>query len=120
MLGAPAGPAPGPTVGGPGAFDVKEKHMEQQGVRQRRTMPTEVGQMLGRARMRAGLRGTEAARLVGVSRQYLVRLESGQRCPSADVARCLAQVLGLTETERVELMAVAVVKPGRPSLVSRD
>jgi transcriptional regulator with XRE-family HTH domain len=89
----------------------KEQDMKQQGIRQRRTMPTEVGQMLGRARMRAGLRGTEAARLLDISRQYLVRLESGQRAPSTDMADRLAVVLGLTEAERAELMAVAVVKP---------
>lgn len=79
--------------------------------RTRRTPPAGLGEMLGRARMRVGLRGTEAARLVGISRQYLVRLESGQRCPSVDVAERLAEVLGLADAERAELMAAAVVKP---------
>jgi transcriptional regulator with XRE-family HTH domain len=80
-------------------------------VRQRRVPPTGLGEMLNRVRLRAGLRGTEAARLAGVSRQYLVRLETGQRCPSVDVAERLAEVLGLTGPECAELMAAAVVKP---------
>jgi DNA-binding XRE family transcriptional regulator len=87
--------------------------VEQQGVRQRRTPPPELGPMLAAARVRAGYRGAEAARLVGVSRQYLVRLESGQRCPSVDVAARLVEVLGLTGAERAQLMAVAVVKADR-------
>lgn len=82
-------------------------------VRERRTPPAGLGPMLNRARLRAGLRGTEAARLVGISRQYLVRLESGQRCPSLEVAERLAEVLALTDGERTELMAAAVVKPGQ-------
>jgi DNA-binding XRE family transcriptional regulator len=82
-------------------------------VRQRRTPPPELGPMLAAARVRAGYRGAEAARLVGVSRQYLVRLESGQRCPSVDVAARLVEVLGLTGAERAQLMAVAVVKADR-------
>jgi predicted transcriptional regulator len=68
--------------------------------------------MLNRARLRAGLRGTEAARLVGISRQYLVRLESGQRCPSVDVAERLVEVLGIDGADRV-LLLEAAVKPER-------
>ncbi|MHA6762063.1 helix-turn-helix domain-containing protein [Streptacidiphilus sp. PAMC 29251] len=80
-------------------------------IRQRRIPPPELGQMLGRARMRADLRGREAARLVGISRQYLVRLEVGQRSPSVAVAEQLAEVLQLTAHERAALMAAAVAKP---------
>jgi DNA-binding XRE family transcriptional regulator len=97
------------------AEGVKERDMEQQSeptVRQRRVPPPELGRMLGEARMRAGLRGTEAARLTGVSRQYLVRLETGQRCPSVEVAERLAVVLRLTGAEAGKLMAAAA-KPGR-------
>lgn len=81
-------------------------------VRQRRVPPAELGPMLNRARLRAGLRGTEAARLVGISRQYLVRLESGQRCPSVDVAERLVEVLGIDGADRV-LLLEAAVKPER-------
>jgi len=86
--------------------------MEQQGVRQRRTPPATLGPMLGRARLRTGLRSAEAARLVGISRQYLVRLESGQRCPSVGVAEALAEVLRLDKEDRAELMAAAVTRGG--------
>ena len=87
--------------------------MEQQGVRQRRTMPTEVGRMLAEARLRAGLRGRECARLAGVDAGYLVRLESGQRVPSRTVAEILAEVLQLDQAERGQLFAVAVDDAGR-------
>jgi transcriptional regulator with XRE-family HTH domain len=85
---------------------------DQTVVRERRTPPAGLGRMLNEARLRAGLRGTEAARLTGVSRQYLVRLETGQRCPSVEVAERLAVVLQLTGAEAGKLMAAAA-KPGR-------
>jgi len=87
--------------------------VEQQGVRQRRTMPAEVGQMLGRARMRAGWRGRECARLAGIDQSYLVRLESGQRAPSRVIAEGLAELLHLDDNERAMLLAAAVDDAGR-------
>ena len=87
--------------------------MEQQGVRQRRTMPAEVGQMLGRARMRAGFRLREAERLLNMKHPYLLRLESGERVPSKTVAERLALLLGLDEDERATLLAAAVDDAGR-------
>jgi transcriptional regulator with XRE-family HTH domain len=68
--------------------------------------------MLGAARLRAGLRGREAARLLGLDPGYLVRLETGQRVPSATVARRLAEVLVLTEDETAALMGAAVTDAG--------
>lgn len=84
--------------------------MEQ---RVRRVPPPGLGPMLNRARMRAGLRGPEAAREIGISRHYMFRLETGARCPSLAVAERMAVVLKLTPGERAELLAAAVVKPDR-------
>lgn len=77
---------------------------------ERRVPPPGLGELIRTARMRAGLRGTEGARLAGLSRQYLVRLEVGQRSPSVDVAERVADAFAMTAQERVELMAAAVVK----------
>jgi len=87
--------------------------MKQQGVRQRRTPPATLGPMLGTARLRAGLRGAEAARSIGVSHAYLVYLETGQRCPSRAVAESIAAVLDLDDAERAELFAAALDDVGR-------
>jgi transcriptional regulator with XRE-family HTH domain len=88
--------------------------MEQQAqVRQRRVPPATLGPMLAAARLRAGLRGRECARLAGVDAGYLVRLESGQRVPSRTVAEILAEVLQLDQAERGQLFAVAVDDAGR-------
>lgn len=77
----------------------------------RRVPPQGLGPMLNEARLRKNLRGPECARRVGISRPYMFRLETGQRCPSVDVAERLAEVLELTADERAELMAAAVVSP---------
>jgi transcriptional regulator with XRE-family HTH domain len=90
--------------------------MEQQlepTVRQRRTPPAGLGRMLNTARMRAGLRGRECARLVDISPGYLVGLETGLRCPSATIAQKLADVLALDDDERAVLLAGAVDDAGR-------
>ncbi|WP_042400360.1 helix-turn-helix domain-containing protein [Streptacidiphilus carbonis] len=81
-------------------------------IRERRLPPPELGPMLAAARMRAGLRGREAARLLGLSQSYLVRLESGQRVPSMTVAGRLAERLGLSEDERAALLTAAVDDAG--------
>jgi len=67
--------------------------VEQQAtVRQRRTMPAEVGRMLAEARMRAGLRGNEAARLLGLSAGYLVDLHDLGNGPHLSVATTIGFV----------------------------
>lgn len=87
--------------------------MEGRTIRERRTPPPGLGSMLNAARMRAGLRGREAARLAGIDPGYLVRLESGQRVPSTVVAEALATLFGLDEAERAVLFAAAVDDAGR-------
>ncbi len=89
--------------------------MEQQGVRQRRTMPVEVGVMLAEARMRPGWRRKEAARILGIAPTYLFNLEAGLRCPSVTVARHLAEGLRLTDAEHAVLLAAAVDDAGADS-----
>lgn len=81
-------------------------------VRQRRTMPAEVGQMISAARMRAGLRGREAERLIGISPGYLVNLESGRRAPSRTMVGRLDAVLRFTPEELAELLGAAVDDAG--------
>jgi transcriptional regulator with XRE-family HTH domain len=82
-------------------------------VRQRRTPPAELGQMLRRARARRGLGQTEAGRLAGLSKGYLCHLENGTRTPSMAVAEVLADVLRLTLTECQQLYGTAVTDAGR-------
>lgn len=89
-------------------------------MRVRRIPPAELGPMLGTARLRAGYRLREAARLIGVSHVYLLRLETGQRCPSVTVARCLAEEFALTEDERELLFAAAVTDAGRDHPARRE
>ncbi|TKA11751.1 helix-turn-helix domain-containing protein [Actinacidiphila oryziradicis] len=82
-------------------------------IRMPRTPPPELGVMLGAARMRAGYRLREAARLAGIGHEYLLRLETGQRTPSRSVATVLADVLELDDAERAELLALALADAGR-------
>jgi transcriptional regulator with XRE-family HTH domain len=82
-------------------------------VRERRIPPPELGPILAAARLRRGLRGREAARLLGISAGYLVGLESGQRCPSATIAERLVEVLELDDAERAVLIGAAVDDAGR-------
>jgi transcriptional regulator with XRE-family HTH domain len=81
--------------------------------RERRTMPPDVGRSLLDARLRAGLRLREAARIVGISHTHLFRLEACMRVPSRTVAWLLAEALGLTDAERARLLEVAVTDAGR-------
>jgi transcriptional regulator with XRE-family HTH domain len=76
--------------------------------RVRRVPPPGLGDMLNRARLRAGYRLREAERLLGVTHPYLLRLESGERVPSRAVALRLAELLAMDEDERAELLAAAV------------
>lgn len=77
-------------------------------IRVRRTPPPELGPMLGAARLRAGYRLREAARVLGLSPSYLVCLEASTRCPSRTVAQILADGLALDDDERAQLFAAAV------------
>jgi transcriptional regulator with XRE-family HTH domain len=81
--------------------------------RERRTIPADVGRMLLDARLRAGLRLREGARVVGISHTHLFRLEACVRAPSRTVAGLLADALALTDAERVRLLEVAVTDAGR-------
>ncbi len=76
--------------------------------------------MLGRARLRAGYRLREAARLAGLNPSYLFKLESSQRVPSRTVAEILAEVLRLDEAERAQLFAAAVGDAGRDHPLKRS
>lgn len=78
----------------------------------RRIPPTWLGPMLNAARLRTGLPGREAARLLGVSSSYLFNLEAGLRVPSTTVAIRLADGLGLSDDERALLLAEAVDDAG--------
>lgn len=88
-------------------------------IRERRIPLAEVGQMLGRARMRQGWRRREAARILGLSPTYLFNLEAGLRCPSVTVAQHLADVLGLSDAERAMLAASAVDDAGADHPIRR-
>lgn len=82
-------------------------------IRTRRTPPPALGPLLAAARMRAGYRLREAARLAGIPHPYLMRLEAGLRTPSRSVATVLAEVFSLDEDERAQLLAVALPDAGR-------
>ncbi|MFE3110634.1 helix-turn-helix domain-containing protein [Kitasatospora indigofera] len=66
----------------------------------RRIPPAELGAALRAARVRAGHRVRETARLAGVSASYLSALRRGLRCPSVPMAEVLARVLPLLDHER--------------------
>lgn len=82
-------------------------------IRERRTPPPELGVTINRARLRMGLRGREAARLLGISHAYLIQLETGQRTPSRKVAQILAETLAFTDTERALLFSAAIPDVGK-------
>lgn len=82
-------------------------------IRERRIPPSTLGPMLASARLRAGLRGREAARLIGISHVHLIHLETGMRCPSMTVAKTLADVVALDGAERTALFETAVDDAGR-------
>lgn len=82
-------------------------------IRERRVPPAGFGPMLRTARERAGLGQREAARDLGLSAGYMAHLEAGERCPSATVADRIADLLGLDQAEREQLLAAAVDDAGR-------
>lgn len=91
--------------------------MEQ---RIRRTPPPELGGLIRTARMRAGLRGREGARLAGVSPGFLCDLEVGRSCPSTTVAHALADAFAMTDGERAQIVAAAVSDAGRDHPLRRS
>ena len=82
-------------------------------VRYRREAPPDLGPILSAARRRAGLKVSEAAFLAGISRPHLSNMEAGRRLPSEAIARALADVLCLDDTDLARLLAVAVDDAGR-------
>lgn len=72
-----------------------------------------LGPMLATARMRAGLRGREAARLIGILHVHLVQLETGTHRPSAALAALLAETLRLDAAEQAQLFRAAAAAPVR-------
>ena len=60
--------------------------------------PVEVGKRLNTARQAAGLSQRELA-FPGCSAAYISRIERGERVPSLQVMRELAQRMGVTESE---------------------
>jgi transcriptional regulator with XRE-family HTH domain len=77
-----------------------------------RLPPSAAALPVGRNRRTAGLRREELAGLVGVSVDYLVRLEQGRATsPSAQVVAALARALQLTAAERDHLYRLAGLAP---------
>jgi transcriptional regulator with XRE-family HTH domain len=79
----------------------------------RRLLPADVADMLRAARERLGLRLCDAALLAGINPSYLSAIERKRRCPSVEVARELAIVLGLGPGDTEALMQAAVPDAGR-------
>ncbi|MCX2728534.1 helix-turn-helix transcriptional regulator (plasmid) [Thermomicrobium sp. 4228-Ro] len=67
-------------------------------------------------RLRAGLSQVRLAKLAGIDRSFLNRLESGDRCPSRIVVLRLARALGLDERDRAALLFAAGYAPVRAPL----
>jgi transcriptional regulator with XRE-family HTH domain len=79
----------------------------------RRTPPDWLGPLLRTARASHRWSLREVARLAGISREQMWKLEDGRRTPSVSVARALAAVLELTDEQTAELLAAAVPYAGR-------
>jgi transcriptional regulator with XRE-family HTH domain len=79
----------------------------------RRVLKPDVATALRAARKRRGESAAVVARVVGVSRAHVLRLEQGERCPSTVVARALADHLRLDPDAADALMAEAVPDAGR-------
>lgn len=79
--------------------------------RRERVDPATLGLRTVGPRRTPGLRREELASLAGISVEYLIRLERGRdRNPSAAVVSGLADVLGLDDSERDHLAALADVR----------
>ncbi|MFH9768469.1 helix-turn-helix domain-containing protein [Streptomyces microflavus] len=89
-------------------------------IRTRRTPPATLGPLLAAARERTGLSRRRASVAAGMNRHYLSAVEAGTRTPSRVAAERLADILQLTDQERMALYAAAVgdaglSHPGRSS-----
>lgn len=80
----------------------------------RRTLPSDLASELRTARQRLfGIR--HGAKVLGIDRGYLSRLERGLRCPGRGVAERLIAVLGLDEDVADALRREAdLTRPMRP------
>jgi transcriptional regulator with XRE-family HTH domain len=85
-----------------------------------RLSPAEVGLPAGGRRRAPGLRREELAQLVGVSVDYLARLEQGRaENPSPSVLAPLARALRLSDDERAHLYRVAGQAAPGPGTIPR-
>lgn len=84
-----------------------------------RTSPAAVGLTAGRSRRAPGLRREELADLVGMSVDYVVRLEQGRvTTPSAAIVAGLARALQLDRKERDHLYRIAGLQPPGDRMVT--
>lgn len=83
-----------------------------------RLSPEDVGLPVTSARRAPGLRREELAALVGLSADYVVRLEQGRAVnPSAQVVSALARALQLSRAERDQLFLSAGLLPPRDGTI---
>lgn len=84
-----------------------------------RLQPVDAGLPAGAPRRARGLRREELAMLVGISVDYLVRLEQGRATnPSTQVLAALSRALRLTIEERDHLYTIAGQAPPRRSAIT--
>jgi transcriptional regulator with XRE-family HTH domain len=83
-----------------------------------RLSPHDVGLPVTSGRRATGLRREELAALVGLSADYVVRLEQGRAVnPSAQVVSALARALQLSRAERDQLFLAAGLLPPRDGTI---
>jgi transcriptional regulator with XRE-family HTH domain len=83
-----------------------------------RLSPHDVGLPVTSSRRAPGLRREELAALVGLSADYVVRLEQGRAVnPSAQVVSALARALQLSRAERDQLFLAAGLLPPRDGTI---
>jgi transcriptional regulator with XRE-family HTH domain len=83
-----------------------------------RLSPADVGLPVTSARRAPGLRREELAALVGLSADYVVRLEQGRAVnPSAQVVSAIARALQLSRDERDQLFLAAGLLPPRDGTI---
>ncbi|GAA4713551.1 Helix-turn-helix domain-containing protein [Promicromonospora umidemergens] len=85
-----------------------------------RLSPVDAGLPRSARRRAPGLRREELAQLVGLSVDYVLRLEQGRaNRPSAQVVAAIGRALQLSRAERDQLYVAAGLLPPRDGLVSR-
>ena len=77
-----------------------------------------VGEAIAAHRKAAGRSQAELARLTGIDRKTLGRVESGQSQPSAATLRVLAKTLGLTVTQLQTMPNVTAAATNNPALMT--